>query len=377
MKRTGSMKKHLGVLVSPLYTNPYQRLLYRAMMEAHPGSIQIKYLQRLPLIGLAAFPLQFAVYRMQGYALLHIHWQRFELRPWFPFNQALSVWSNRFLLACVRWLGYRIVWTVHNIVPHEPQTTDDVAEARHLAEQAAAVIVHSGNTLEAMREADMRTDHATVIPHGHFIGVYGEAVARSEARARLQLPPTAFVILAFGRIRPYKGIERLVDFVRNSSDSSLRLVIAGVCQDESLLSTLRAAATLDERVILRVGKVDDRDVGFLFGACDVVCAPFRNVTTSGSVILAMSFGRPVVAPRIGALVDLPSEVGFLYAANDVNGLEEALGRARESTGREAIGAAARAYAESLPWRPIAEATWAVYEGVLSSSGARHSPGRRL
>jgi glycosyltransferase involved in cell wall biosynthesis len=100
-------------------------------------------------------------------------------------------------------------------------------------------------------------------------------------------------------------------------------------------------------------------VPLYFAAADVVVLPFRQVTTSGSAVLALSLGRPVVAPRIGALRDLPVDVGFLY---EDGGLVGALGRALSAPPEELAerSQAARRYAGNLSWDHIATTTLDVY-----------------
>ena len=80
-------------------------------------------------------------------------------------------------------------------------------------------------------------------------------------------------------------------------------------------------------------------------------------------MLALSMGKPVVAPRCGALVDLPDDVGYFYDADDEAGLGKALDEALSATDRDQRGKAGRAYAERLAWPEIAARTLAVYESV--------------
>ena len=115
------------------------------------------------------------------------------------------------------------------------------------------------------------------------------------------------------------------------------------------------------------GYAPDEKVPLYFAAADVVVLPFREVTTSGSAVLALSLGRPIVAPRIGALRDLPESVGFLYKNGElVAALSEALNAAPEELADRS--AAARGYADSLSWDHIAAATLEVYRLAAQQGG---------
>jgi glycosyltransferase involved in cell wall biosynthesis len=95
-------------------------------------------------------------------------------------------------------------------------------------------------------------------------------------------------------------------------------------------------------------------------AADVLAFPFRRVLTSSSVMLAMSFGRPVIVPRMGCLPELVGEeAGFLYEPGDVAGLAGAIERAAGAD-LPGMGAAAMRRANAYSWRDMAVDTLKVY-----------------
>jgi beta-1,4-mannosyltransferase len=180
-------------------------------------------------------------------------------------------------------------------------------------------------------------------------------------RERLGLAPDDVAVLFFGNMRPYKGVNDLLAAWPLLEGTRARLIAAGECSDEQLQEGLRGtAATFINR------RIADQEVAALFQASDVVCAPFRAVTTSGSVLLALSFGRPVVVPRTGAMLDLPSEVGFFYDSGAPDGLVSALLAAVSSKDLASVQDAARAYAAAISWEAVARATAAVYRSAIAS-----------
>ena len=132
------------------------------------------------------------------------------------------------------------------------------------------------------------------------------------------------------------------------------MTIAGECADPALRDELtRLAAPLGDRVELRLERIPDEEVAPLFAACDAVVLPFREVTTSGSALLAMSHGRAVLLPDLPAFRELPGDAVVRYA-----GLGPALAdlAARPADELRRIGAAASEYAGGLSWSDSASLT---------------------
>jgi glycosyltransferase involved in cell wall biosynthesis len=352
----------LGLIVYPFDANPYQEMLYGAIRVSGVDCTTL-YVHRRAHLGPVPFLVQVTIARLRGYRLLHLHWPQFALHRGKRLLPRLSLLNARLHLWWLRTLGIRLVWTVHNAVPHEPETADDVAVSRILARDAAHKIVHGANAIDELAAIGGDTDRISVIPHGAYTGSYRQA-SQIYGRRTLQLPENARIVMFFGQIRPYKGLAELVpawDRVTASGGHGRAapfLLIAGKCDDEE--EHTRLSRELGERN----GRFDEgyaqhEKVPLYFAAADVVVLPFRQVTTSGSALLALSLGRPIVAPRIGALRDLPAGVGFLY---EDGGLEAALGRALSATSTELaeLSAAARHYADSISWDHIAAATLDVY-----------------
>lgn len=347
------------VLVFPWYSNPYQALLYGEMPAS---AIRVARARVLPGFGPASFLLGATYWRLRGCHLLHVHWPAFGIGWPKRFARSLSLWSTYLSLWWARVLGYTIVWTVHNIVPHEPATSDDRAVARELAKTSAAVIVHSDTLIGQVTELGAK--RVVTIRQGSYVGVYSETtLSPDESRLAIGAGRSDFVFLCFGLIRAYKGIPRLVEcFLREFGEQN-RLVIAGPCQDRSVLPVLTEPEST--RVIVRDELVPDAEVSTYFKAANVACLPFERITTSSSVLLALSFGVPVVAPRLGTIVDLPQEVGWFYEPDDRNGLHKSMHQARRATAdeHEERQAAARAYAGTLRWSEMAAKTLRLYQLV--------------
>ena len=353
--------------------NPYQREL-RTALEARGVSVSgARAPGRDPLAILRSW-------LTHGRApVVHLHWTHNYLGQRADGSSARfgRVRAALFLgqLRILRAFGVRIVWTVHNLGHHDRAGTAGLNARVHrrLVGLSDAVICHC----EAARESVVATygirardrDRIHVIPHGNYVGVYGPCRPRDEARRSLGLPGDARMLLFVGAVRAYKGLADLGSAFRGVGPPDVRLVIAGKPATDADAQELTAAAAADPRIELRLGFIPDDELPLLLGAADAVVLPFRDILTSGSVILAMSYGRAVVAPSLGCLPEtLDSEAAILYDPLGPDALERALNGALEAD-LEAMGAHARRLADLLAWGPIAVATAELYRGP-SPAGPR-------
>jgi len=140
------------------------------------------------------------------------------------------------------------------------------------------------------------------------------------------------------------------------------LLICGKPLPSRLGRELQSRAESDPRVILRLERIPEDDLSRILRAADAVVLPFRDILTSGSAILALSHGRPVIAPAMGCLPEtLPDDAAILYDPDAPDALAGALRRANGAD-LAAMGRRARALADGLEWGPIAAATARLYRG---------------
>lgn len=314
--------------------------------------------------------------RTQGYRILHVHWLHTLTVPDFvPFAKHIAFLQTSLFLSWARLLGYRLVWTAHNVLPHATITSNDLAIRRKLSRSAAAIIVHSTSTIAALASHGLNTKVCQLIPHGSYIGVYPNTLILQQARKKLRLPRTAKVITFFGAIHSYKNVPELVSafLVVARKNSDVYLLIAGRCKDENLLLAVATAQeAVGDRIRLYDAFIPDDDIQLYLNAADVCAFPFTEITTSGSVLLAASFGKPIVAPYIGALQDMPKSIGKLYNPTTKTALSSALTNVlSHDKERLAMAEASLQYAQSLDWYTIASQTVGVYVRINTVAAAPH------
>jgi glycosyltransferase involved in cell wall biosynthesis len=349
-------------------STPYQALLYTEMRRQ---GAQVSYLAALTpshTLNLLLLPLELAIGRITGARLVHLHWIYVFALPGagrFPVLRRVAYGWFAFCLATIRVLRMHLVWTVHNALPHEPVFADDVRGRRTLARACDLVIAHSPSALAELAGLGIVATRTAVVPHGPLSPpLPGEA---------LRTPGTGDGprrLLFLGKVRDYKGVDDLLAaFAAVPGEAGVHLTVAGECSDPTLGATLAAlAGRLGDRVTMRLERLPDEEITPLLACSDAVVLPFRRVTTSGSAMLALAHGRPLIVPDLASLADLPDRAVLRYDGT-VPGLTEALaglGRADAGT-LAAMSATARDFAEAASWPQIAARTLAEMTALVSGA----------
>ena len=284
--------------------------------------------------------------------VLHFHWLEYHYDRLTQWASAIAfvVFICKLILA--KLLGYRIAWTVHNLQPHEPKHPRlDAACWRAMARLAHVIIVHCEDTRQRlMQRFAMKHDaHVHVVPHPNYVGVYTNITSRETARQQFGLNPAHTVYLYFGGVRPYKGIEEAIAAFRQLPGEDVRLLIVGRPLNDAIKQRIGALAAEDARILITFEYVSSDALPIYYAAADMVVLPFRTVTTSGSAILAMSLGKPVLTATLGCLPELVSDgTGVLYDPNDPEALAQAM-RACRKLDLQAMGECA--YQRVAPFTP--------------------------
>lgn len=350
----------LRAVMVPTQSNPYGELLAEAVRAQGIEVVAGQGPMRFPVL-----PLVLAWVRARCPEVLHLHWTHRYLQRQYG-SRSLGRRRTALELRLLRRLGVRIVWTVHNVAGHEAGRDEEgrrahamIASASHAIIchcEAARGLVADAYGLDATTRARMH-----VVPHGSYAGAYPDTFSREAAREALGLAPDHVVFLFLGQIRRYKGVMELIDAFRTMERRDVRLVVAGRLERAKLARSLTRHGHDDERVALLPGNVPDDRMQVFLRAADVMVLPYRDVLTSGSAILAMTFGLPVVAPRIGCLPETLSGCAILYDPEAPQGLRGALDEALR-TDLAALGERARAAAAELAWGPIGAQVAALYRG---------------
>jgi len=293
--------------------------------------------------------------------VFHMHWTSPIVQRNDDDLEEAQARLDRFRTAvdAARTRGARLVWTIHNVLPHDARHLELELELnRYLADAADVVHVMNRDTPTAV-SSYYELDPAKVVhlPHPSYQGVYPDSVSREEARASLGLTDRDHAVLAFGQMRPYKGIDVLVEAVRRTKPSERPvLLLAGrtTAVDREEIDRLLGD---DVRAVREHDQVEDIDVQLWFRAADTAVFPYRRVLNSGVLHLAASFGVPSILPdepHLRAEFGDEAWVRWFDAGDAVESLSVALAapaagaaEAAEFSGRLAPFALSRRYAELL------------------------------
>jgi glycosyltransferase involved in cell wall biosynthesis len=255
-----------------------------------------------------------------------------------------------------------LVLTAHDVLPREPRAGQRRAQ-RRLYERADAVVVHSEHGARRLRdELGIEPAKIHVIPHGTFAHLaeqpLGERVLPPELAA-VEKP----VVLCFGLIRPYKGIDVLLEAWRGIDDAELWIV--GLPKLD--LAPLRAAAPPGVRFVPRF--VSDDEIATFFHRAELVVLPYREIDQSGVLATALAFGSPLLLTDIGGFPEVAATgAAELVPAGDAPALHTALARLlADPAARDRLADAARTAARSggpFAWDTIAARHLALYRALL-------------
>ena len=303
--------------------------------------------------------------------VLHLH----ALHPFFlsssKTKSAIKLGVSLGQLVTLRLLGIKIVWTAHNLKNHENKyPTLDRIFTTLVVRLAHGIIAH-GETAkqEVIKAFSLREiDKIFVIPHGNYFTYYENNLSRIEARKALNIPDTSLVLLFLGLIRPYKGVLEMIDAFRQLHQDGVQLVIAGKLADKELAELINQKVKDCSAIKFIPGFVADEQIQVYMNACDAVVLPYRDILTSGSIILAMSFSRACIAPRKGCIGDVLDDSGaFLYDPDMEKGLLQAMNHAiQHRTDLLQMGERNRQLAEQWGWNRVAEMTLHVYQQCFNS-----------
>lgn len=247
----------------------------------------------------------------------------------------------------------RVCFLCHNVLPHEKNPMQ-VLLTRYAFNKAKYFIVHSTPDREQL---ELLRPGATIRQGCH--PTYSEfaslsSISRVEAREQLGLPDDAKVILFFGLIRKYKGLQYLIEAVDLLPESlNWRLVVAGEFYDdkEQYLSCITARG-LDDRIDVVDEYIRNEQVAMYFQAANVVALPYISATQSGIVQIAFGFGTPVITTNVGGLPEVvdDGQTGYVVDAENAQQLADAIVRYFGGDAEQSFRSAIQEQTDRFDWR---------------------------
>ena len=281
------------------------------------------------------------------YDILHVHWPelliRDSRRPWARMVKRRLL---HLLLLRLRLQRIPLVWTAHNLSPHEAGSAAERRSLRRFSRHVDLTIrLNAVSPVTAGREA-------VTIPHGHYRWPFAQHPMPEAEPGR---------ILYFGHIRPYKGVDTLLAAFRAIERSDIRLRIVGDPRPGQAEHVLEACVR-DRRITGTLAFVDDRCLVDEIRRAQLVVLPYRGrMHNSGSLLAALSLGRPVLVPESPSNASLSAEVGPGWVLQHAGHLT-----------REVLEAAIETTAGGLAGEPRLDGRDWFHVGVLHRSAYRQA-----
>jgi glycosyltransferase involved in cell wall biosynthesis len=229
---------------------------------------------------------------------------------------------------------------IHNVLPHEQKPWDRLL-AKTALSQGDIFIVQTEQ--EANRLQDLVPGaNQTICSHPVYNMFSAAGFPKTDAKNQLGISPDKKVLLFFGIVRPYKGLETLIHALALLHPRGIKptLIVAGeFWQDKSSLLNLIEKVNIMEQVLIEDRYILDQEIPTYFSAADIFVAPYRKGTQSGAVKLALGFNLPVVLSQTiadPAILNLENYPVYIMPPDDpielANPLEIALRDLKEKTG---------------------------------------------
>ena len=370
------------VLIGPVYPfkggiSHYTGLLYRALSKRYEVCM-ISYKMQYPKLlfkkeqrdyendSFQAAGTEYLIHTADPLNIMRVAAYIKRLKP----EAVLIQWWHPYFAPCYRILvgrlkkaGIKVLFTCHNVFPHERFIFDKFLTKWALA-RGDGFILHSREEVAALLTIQKDARYR-INPHPTYNAFAMQGLSREDARGLLGISDEAEIALFFGFIREYKGLKHLIRALGIlkergwvlTKDFMLYVVgDFGSAEVRSEYLSLIEACGVSSYIKVVDGYVPDAEVEKYFAACDVVVLPYESATQSGIVQIAYGFYKPVIATRVGGLPDVVEDkkTGILTEPGDEAGLAEALAAFFEKGSFREFGANIKTEEYRFSWERMVE-----------------------
>jgi len=319
--------------------NPFQALLYRSFGASGVAVA--------PILRGHDFRVVSGFSRLSASQTIHFHWLSWALAHVSDRDDADRKVAG--LLGRVEQFskaGGRVVWTVHNVYPHDADHVElELKLQQGIADRADVVHVMADATTTAMQGV-LTIDPAKIVtaPHPSYVGAYEDVVSRADARAALGIDADETVFVLFGALKKYKALHQTLDAFEevcgDDPSGRLRLLVAGHPDDDPVVQDFVDRCLAHPRVLIDPRRVTGDKAQYFLRAADVGLVTYERSLNSGAALLYLSFGLTVVATDTPVFREALPASAVTFVANPATG-----DRAGFAAG---LGIAARRAQESDP-----------------------------
>lgn len=292
--------------------------------------------------------------------IIHAQWWSYILAPIYIIILSTAKFVRR----------KKIILTVHNVKPHEQGFIKNLAN-KSVCKLPNHFIVHSeDNKKQFSKIHKIQADKITVIPHGVLSPDTQTSLSQADARKKLNLPTDSQVILFFGLIRPYKGVDVLIDAFESVHNkfSKARLIIAGKSWEQwDKYQEIIDRKKLQPYIKCDLRFIQEDEIETFFKSSNVVVLPYKNFDSqSGAGSLALSFGKALIVTNVGGLTELVKNKDAVCPPNDPGILAgKILKIFNDKKLQNQLGNDSEELAKKLSWESIGKQTLDVYRKLIT------------
>lgn len=253
--------------------------------------------------------------------IIHLQWLKFYfvdgvIIPWY----------------CKK-IGYRIAYTVHDVIPHDKDTLVNRLLFKKIYSLHQRLVVHTEFIKNRLiNEFHVPAHKIRVIKHGVYQISDNQIIDRNIAKQKTGIDKENLILLFFGYITYYKGLDLLLKVFNQLSSTKLKLIIAGEVKDSYVNEVNLLKNKYFENIIYKTKYISDGEMNDLFNAADLVVLPYREASQSGVLFMSYAYGVPVLAPKLGGFpYDIvENQTGILFEPNNEQSFHENLIKAISS-----------------------------------------------
>ena len=289
--------------------------------------------------------------------IVHAQWWSHVLAPiYFVF---LSIYKLR---------GKKIIITVHNVLPHENNGLNKFLNGVVLAFGDAFVVHNVKNKTSLSEIYSIKQEKINVIPHGILETTSIQNIFKEDAREYLKIPQNKKVILHFGNIRDYKGLDILLKSLKIIKEEISEILLIGAGKpwtDWGKYEDIIHKNNLEDYVIKKLEFIPPSDVEYYFSASDVVVLPYKYFDSqSGVGALALPFKKPLIVTNVGGLPDFVRDEKAIARVNDAGDLaEKSIRVLNDEILLKKLSNDSEELNKKYGWDGIADKTIKLYEGL--------------
>lgn len=282
-----------------------------------------------------------------------------EIIKFKPEAVIISYWMPFFapafgkIAALLKKNGIKVLGLMHNVIAHEKRFGDE-ALTKYFFKRCDSFILLNKTSEKDLLELK---PEAKYIIHSHpLYDHYGSKLDTVAARNKLNIAPDKKVILFFGFIRDYKGLDLLIESMKDLTDDHLLLIAGEVYGNFKKYDELIDKLGLRSRINLQIRYIPETEIPVFFSAADVCVLPYRSATQSGIVGISYHFDLPVIVTNTGGLAEMVEEnkTGIIITNPETAKISEEIKRYFNDGLKNKFIPFIEAYKQKHSWKKLAE-----------------------